>query len=31
MDFNQLGIQYRSFFDWGVAFQDYRGASKNTA
>lgn len=31
VDFNQLGIQYRAYFDYGVAYQDYRGAQKNTA
>ena len=25
-DFNMLGIQMRGFFDFGVAFQEYRGA-----
>jgi hypothetical protein len=28
---NVLGIQYRGYFDFGVSFQDYRGAVKCTA
>lgn len=30
-DFSTLGISMRSYFDWGVAIVDYRGAVKNTA
>ena len=28
-DFNTLGMQWRSFFDFGVAFQDFRAAVFN--
>lgn len=28
-DFNTLGMQWRGFFDFGVAFEDYRGAAKS--
>ena len=27
-DFNVLGIQFRGYFDFGVALQDYRGGVK---
>ncbi len=29
MDFNVLGMQWRAFWDFGVAFQDFRGAAKS--
>lgn len=29
LDFNQLGIQFRCYFDVGIAPQDFRGVAKN--
>lgn len=29
MDFNLLGMQWRAFWDFGIAFQDFRGAAKS--
>lgn len=31
VDFNQLGMQWRCYFDFGVSYQDYRAAVRATA